>query len=260
LFTRMRWLLTVGWDRRNFSDYKEIYLRVSMETLQRRETKGLYARAMKGELKDVVGIDIEFTPPPSPDLVIDNEEDDLPMGEVARVALQTLGCKIPYPYTVNNLLGKRESYQYSSFEGPIFLQSFEKTRQITRTLFEKSIESQPAALNKQGSPSYPWFEILDLKEGSCLFLNQELPPPRGKINLNGTVSTRDFLIHALNELSLEKKIDENLILKLLQRFEVTKKLYNAYIYPDLKRDGNDYKDPLNYALFSLLLSRLFSSG
>jgi adenylylsulfate kinase len=59
-----------AWNRENFSEYFEVFLDVPMDVLQQRDPKGLYARARKGELKNVVGIDIPFPAPPHPDLVV----------------------------------------------------------------------------------------------------------------------------------------------------------------------------------------------
>ena len=38
------------WNRENIPGYREIYLRVPMEELQRRDAKGIYAAAKRGEL------------------------------------------------------------------------------------------------------------------------------------------------------------------------------------------------------------------
>jgi len=81
------------WNREHLSAYKEIYLDVSMDTLRRRDTKGIYVRALKGELKDVVGVDIEFKPPYAPDLVINNDQDDADIDCMARKAINDLGIK-----------------------------------------------------------------------------------------------------------------------------------------------------------------------
>ncbi len=59
------------WNRDNFEKYVEIYIRADVEFLISRETKGLYAGARRGELTDVVGIDIPWHEPQTPDLVID---------------------------------------------------------------------------------------------------------------------------------------------------------------------------------------------
>ena len=61
------------WNRKNFSRYFEVYIRVPFETVVARDPKGLYRRALAGEMKNVVGVDIEFPPPEFPDLIIDND-------------------------------------------------------------------------------------------------------------------------------------------------------------------------------------------
>jgi adenylylsulfate kinase len=63
------------WNRENIADYSEVYLKASMETLLRRDIKDLYAKALRGEIMDVVGVDIPFPEPESPDLVIENDMD-----------------------------------------------------------------------------------------------------------------------------------------------------------------------------------------
>ena len=44
-----------------------------METLLRRDIKDLYAKAMKGEISNVVGVDIDFPEPSNPELIIEND-------------------------------------------------------------------------------------------------------------------------------------------------------------------------------------------
>jgi len=63
------------WNRDNIAGYTEVYLKTSMETLFRRDTKNLYAGAKRGEIVNVVGVDIPFPEPKNPDLVIDNDLD-----------------------------------------------------------------------------------------------------------------------------------------------------------------------------------------
>src|ERR1700683_1640462 len=60
------------WNRANIPGYCEIYLRVPMDELRRRDPKGIYAAAHRGELRDVVGLDVPAELPESPDLVLDN--------------------------------------------------------------------------------------------------------------------------------------------------------------------------------------------
>jgi adenylylsulfate kinase-like enzyme/phosphohistidine swiveling domain-containing protein len=60
------------WNRENIPNYREIYLRVPMDELQRRDAKGIYAAAKRGELSDVVGLDVAAELPEAPDLILDN--------------------------------------------------------------------------------------------------------------------------------------------------------------------------------------------
>jgi cytidine diphosphoramidate kinase len=74
-------------NREVFLDYIEVYLKVPVEILAERDTKNLYKRALQGELKDVVGVDIPFPPPSKPDLVIDNSNFSKSPEEIAREIL-----------------------------------------------------------------------------------------------------------------------------------------------------------------------------
>lgn len=59
-------------NRNLFSGYFEVYLKVPMDELYRRDSKGLYAAAERGEMPNVVGKDIPFPEPDAADLVIEN--------------------------------------------------------------------------------------------------------------------------------------------------------------------------------------------
>ena len=72
-----------AWNRGNILNYSEIYLKVSMQTLLERDIKDLYARAMKGEIENVVGVDIPFPEPENPDLVIENDLDRVDFSDLA---------------------------------------------------------------------------------------------------------------------------------------------------------------------------------
>ena len=63
------------WNRKNINDYHEIYLKVPVEVLHQRDKKGLYSGAMRGEIKNVVGVDIGFEEPKAPNLIINNRGD-----------------------------------------------------------------------------------------------------------------------------------------------------------------------------------------
>jgi len=63
------------WNRENFRQYFEISLDVPMKILKKRDVKNLYERALNGETDNVVGVDIPYIPPESPDMLIENSGD-----------------------------------------------------------------------------------------------------------------------------------------------------------------------------------------
>ena len=70
------------WNRENIHDYSEVYIKTSMQTLLRRDVKNLYARAARGEIVNVVGVDIPFPEPENPELVIENDLDRVEFEEL----------------------------------------------------------------------------------------------------------------------------------------------------------------------------------
>jgi len=62
-----------AWNRSHISLYREIYIRVPMAELIKRDPKQIYARALRGELDHVMGIDLPVDEPESPDLILDND-------------------------------------------------------------------------------------------------------------------------------------------------------------------------------------------
>ncbi len=52
-------------------DFKEVYVSTPLEECERRDVKGLYARARRGEVKDFTGISSPFEAPICPTLSID---------------------------------------------------------------------------------------------------------------------------------------------------------------------------------------------
>ena len=57
--------------------FHEVYVKASLEACERRDPKGLYQRARKGEIKDFTGISSPYEPPDAPDLVIPTDELDV---------------------------------------------------------------------------------------------------------------------------------------------------------------------------------------
>ena len=60
-------------DRRGLP-FLEVWVATSLEECERRDPKGLYARARAGELKGLTGVDDPYEPPESPDVVVRGDE------------------------------------------------------------------------------------------------------------------------------------------------------------------------------------------
>lgn len=70
-----------AWNRANIENYKEIYIKVSMETLYKRNQKGLYSPGVK----QVVGVDLPWDEPQTPDIVVENDKGESPVSIVDRM-------------------------------------------------------------------------------------------------------------------------------------------------------------------------------
>lgn len=60
-------------NRALFSHYFEILVDVPLVQLITRDDKGLYQAHLRGDMPDVVGMDLPYIPPSEPDLVINND-------------------------------------------------------------------------------------------------------------------------------------------------------------------------------------------
>ncbi|WP_417904004.1 adenylyl-sulfate kinase [Campylobacter sp. LH-2024] len=69
------WNEIYSYNRKRLKNYFEIYIKCDFEELKRRNKKGLYSGAIQGDIKNVVGVDIDFDEP-CPDLIIDNSKLD----------------------------------------------------------------------------------------------------------------------------------------------------------------------------------------
>ena len=69
------------WNRANIDNYKEIYIKVTRDTLYRRDQKQLYSSGAK----EVVGVDLPWDEPKCPDVVIQNDGEETPEEIVARL-------------------------------------------------------------------------------------------------------------------------------------------------------------------------------
>ena len=52
-------------------EFIEVYMETALEECERRDPKGLYKKARKGEIKNFTGIDSEYETPENPEVVVD---------------------------------------------------------------------------------------------------------------------------------------------------------------------------------------------
>jgi len=63
-------------NRALIKQFVEVYVECPLEVLIERDQKGLYRRALKGEVKMVTGIDDPYEPPLAPEVPLRTESDD----------------------------------------------------------------------------------------------------------------------------------------------------------------------------------------
>jgi adenylylsulfate kinase len=59
------------------NDYYEVFVKASYDLCEKRDVKGLYAKAASGEIKNFTGKDSSFEEPKNPDLIIDTEGQEI---------------------------------------------------------------------------------------------------------------------------------------------------------------------------------------
>ena len=74
-----------SWNRANLDNLKEIYLKVDVDELIKRDQKGLYSRALKGEIDNVIGINVPFEEPTGVDYIVENYGDCSPDESVKKI-------------------------------------------------------------------------------------------------------------------------------------------------------------------------------
>lgn len=77
-----------AYARNEIQDYVEIYVKTPIETCIKRDPKGLYKKALNGEIKDMTGLQDPYEEPINPELVIETER--FTVEESARKILVTL--------------------------------------------------------------------------------------------------------------------------------------------------------------------------
>ncbi|MCX6640518.1 MAG: adenylyl-sulfate kinase [bacterium] len=62
-------------NRALIGDFIEVYARCSMDTLMQRDVKGLYKKALAGEIKNFTGVDDPYEPPQNPEIIFDSDQE-----------------------------------------------------------------------------------------------------------------------------------------------------------------------------------------
>ena len=62
------------WCKKNLKNFIQIYIKARIQSLIKRDYKGLYKKALNKKIKNVVGVDLPFKDPKKIDLILYNNE------------------------------------------------------------------------------------------------------------------------------------------------------------------------------------------
>jgi adenylyl-sulfate kinase len=62
-------------NRALIKDFVEVYVKVSLETCIQRDVKGLYKKALAGEIKEFTGVSDPYEPPENPEVICETEKE-----------------------------------------------------------------------------------------------------------------------------------------------------------------------------------------
>ena len=79
------------------NNFYEVYVKCSLETCIRRDPKGLYKKALSGEIKDLTGLQDPYEEPENPEIIVDTERQGLEecVNVILNRILQTNNNKTP---------------------------------------------------------------------------------------------------------------------------------------------------------------------
>ena len=82
--------------RAMIKDFVEVYVKVSLETCIKRDVKGLYKKALAGEIKEFTGVSDPYEPPENPEVICETEN-ETPLESAQKIVrkLETLGYLRP---------------------------------------------------------------------------------------------------------------------------------------------------------------------
>ena len=93
-YRKDRALARVAAEKLDGVSFQEIFLQADLEVCEKRDPKGLYAKARHGEIKDFTGISAPYEPPEHADLIIDTGV--LSVGESLELLAHFVERKVVY--------------------------------------------------------------------------------------------------------------------------------------------------------------------
>lgn len=84
--------------KRKIPEFVEVYCDCSIDIVTKRDPKGLYKKALAGEISNFTGISDPYEPPMSPDIILKTGEDDIEL--CLNKLLKFLGFEISVPYSI----------------------------------------------------------------------------------------------------------------------------------------------------------------
>ena len=63
--------------REEIGNYVEVYVDASVEECIKRDVKGMYKKALAGEIKNFTGVDDPYEAPPNPEIIVDTEHESV---------------------------------------------------------------------------------------------------------------------------------------------------------------------------------------
>ncbi len=207
-------------NKKCLKEYKEVFIDVPMETLFSRDNKELYKNALNGKENNVVGIDIHYDLPSNADFTFINDADGIDFTKKSIEIIKKFNLNIDknYPYSANNRLKHPEKYEYTKYKGSLFFDAYEKNRMDAVAEIENYGNNLSFIVGEWGNNAHGTTKLL-----LDMYLNTK----------NGSIQEG--------------------LLKLIQRFEVSKKIYDNYEQQLWKRTSETYSDIKNYLIFGLIL-------
>lgn len=64
-----------GKTREEIGEYVEVYVKASIDECIKRDVKGMYKKALAGEIKNFTGVDDPYEEPPNPEIIVDTDNE-----------------------------------------------------------------------------------------------------------------------------------------------------------------------------------------